>query len=82
MDQYKVIFQPNTLLPPKGVGRLPGRVDGLTAAVELEALITEKAKEGYELVSIIPNIGNINEYGYACSVTVGYMVTFCKKAKD
>ena len=56
-----------------------GKIDGLTTAKDLEALIVEQQQEGFELISITPLVGSIMTNLSYVNTTTGFMVTFQKK---
>lgn len=78
MHPYKVVYLDSTFFPKRKFRH--GYLDGLTTSKELEALLIEQEKEGYDLVSIVPIVGNlsITKHVYT-DETTGFMVTLRKK---
>lgn len=78
MHPYKVIYLDSTFVKKRAFQR--GYLDGLTTSKELEALLIEQDQNGYELVSIVPIVGNTTPIKYVMTdETVGFMVTFKRK---
>ena len=75
MHTHKVIYL-ETSTQKKGMFKFE-RMDGLKTSVELEALLIEQERKGYELLSITPLTGNIGaNANYPIAFTVGLLVTF------
>ncbi|MEM6377658.1 MAG: hypothetical protein AAF705_05575, partial [Bacteroidota bacterium] len=53
-----------------------GSLDGVTTATELEALLIEQDKQGYELISIVPGTGNIAKSASFVNTLTGLIITF------
>ncbi|MEM1321821.1 MAG: hypothetical protein AAGG75_16295 [Bacteroidota bacterium] len=80
MHPYKVNFLETSFLKPKGFNRVHGKIDGLTTSKELEAMIIEEDKLGYELHSITPMTGNNRpDLDGRMLLTSCLMITFKRK---
>lgn len=82
MKSYKVKYLPATQLKKSKDWVKEGSLDGMTTATELEALLIEEDKNGYELVSIVPSTGNIAKSATFVNTMMGLIVTFKRKGKD
>ncbi len=78
MHPYKVTFLASEFLKKKhALSALnEGIIDGLTLAQQLEALLIEEHKSGYEVFNISPIAGNVDKFGQSLSITKGLVVTF------
>lgn len=76
MKPYKVIYLPASQLKKSKDWYKEGSLDGVTTSNELEALLLEQDKDGYELVSIIPSTGNIAKSASFVNTLMGLIVTF------
>ena len=78
---YKVIYLETTILQKKWA--VKGHLDGLTTAKELEALLLEQDKNGYEVFSIAPmNTNSVGAGAMPVIVSAGFMITFKKKSSS
>ncbi len=81
MHPYKVIYLDSTFVTKRKFQH--GYLDGLTTSKELEALLIEQDKEGYDLFSIVPIVGNVSPAKYVITdETTGFLVTFKKKTES
>ncbi len=77
MHPYKVIFLESTFMKKKKIRK--GFLDGLTTSRELEALLVDQQKQGFEFVSMVPVTGTTSiTLGTVYNETLGFMVTFKK----
>ncbi|GAB5551577.1 MAG: hypothetical protein Sapg2KO_11680 [Saprospiraceae bacterium] len=81
MKPYKVIYLPATQLKKSKDWVREGSLDGVTTSTELEALLLEQDKNGYELVSIIPSTGNIAKSATFVNTLMGLIVTLKLKTQ-
>ncbi len=80
MYSYKVEFLETSIAKSTWKDTVRGEVDGRTTSKDLEAMLLEKDKEGYELVSVVPTTGVVKISSTVHHVmTAGFMVTFRKK---
>ena len=79
MLPYKVIYLPATQLKKRKDGEKEGSLEGGTTATELEALLVEQDKNGYELVSIVPGTGNMAKSTTFVNTLMGLIITFKRK---
>ena len=80
MKPYQVIYLPATQLKKSKDWVKEGSLDGVTTSTELEALLIEQDKNGYELLSIVPSTGNIAKSASFVNTLTGLIVTFKRKA--
>jgi len=59
MYPYKVIYLESPILKKTSEHLRKGNMDGLTSSKELEALLIEQKKEGFELRNITPLAGTV-----------------------
>ena len=78
MYPYKVVHLACPFIKKKKVLAMhnEGMVDGYTLSRELEALILEEHKQGFEVFDITPIASNVEKFGHSLSVTKSLMVTF------
>ena len=82
MHPYKIIYLPSTISKKKTDSLQKGNIDGMVISHEMEALLIEQDKEGYDLISITPIVGTVIASPYSISTTTGFMVTFKPKTSD
>ena len=81
MHPYKVVYLESTIINKSIDWNRKGNTDGLSTSMELEALLIEEDKNGFELFSITPIMGNAIKSPYTSYTTIGLMVTFKEKEK-
>jgi len=81
MHPYKVVYLESAITNKSIDWNRKGNIDGLSTSIELEALLIEQNKHGFELFSITPLIGTAVKSPYSANTTIGFMVTFKKKRK-
>ncbi len=83
MKPYKVAFVASTFQARKALTfKNEGVVNGYTLSRDLEALILEEDKAGYELVNLSPVASNVEKFGMSLSITQGMLVTFRAKNSE
>lgn len=73
---YKVEYLESHVLEKNVEWKRKATIDGYYTSKDLEALILERAKQGYELFSIVPLTGSAVKSPYSVTTTIGFMVTF------
>ncbi len=77
MKPYISVFVESPRVKSKGAFNFVyGRVNGDDMARQLQALLLEKASEGYELVSVTPLNSCPSEGGVQRTITEGLVVVF------
>jgi hypothetical protein len=76
MHPYKVVYLAAIQLTKAKDWIKEGSMDGVSTATDLEALLVEQEKAGYELVTMVPLTGNIAKSTSFVNTTTGFMVTF------
>ena len=81
MHTYKVVYVESSFLKKKKALAVhnEGQVDGYSLSRDLEALLVDEEKQGYEVFSIVPIASNIGKFGQTLSITRGLMVTLKRK---
>lgn len=83
MYSYKTVFLESTFVQKKGRSTVKGHVDAWTTSRDLEALLIEEDKSGFELVTVSPvNSNVVGAMGYPVTVTIGLIVTLRRKESN
>ncbi len=82
MNKYKVVYVESNFIKKKNPLAVhnEGKIDSYTLAKELEALLLEESKDGFEVFAITPIASNVDKFGHALSITRGLMVTFKRES--
>ena len=81
MYPYKVEYLESHIQNKTEGWNRKGNIDGFHTSKDLEALIIERSKEGYEVFNVATVTGTAVKPPYTLVTTIGFMVTF-KKVVD
>ncbi len=76
MYPYEVVYLESSILEKNSKHLRKGNLDGLSTSKELEALLIEKKKDGFELHNLTPLNGVVVASPYSINTTIGFLVTF------
>ena len=82
MYNTRVKYLPSTFVRKTKDAQKIGKLDGVATAKEIEALIIEQEKEGYQLFSITPLPGQVHTAVSYFQTVTGFMITFQKQTDD